>query len=162
MFAYSGGKMSEMNWLPLAEYAVAKGISISTVRRKIKSDAVKYKMENGRYLIASTVNKPKERAVFAYSSDDTTPTNRPDLIAKPDNKQDPAFANTRTSAVKNTVTRDTSKGDTETESSFNEVRWRALEARITGLAKKVEYLSEQNSELKMLVKIFEEKLNATL
>jgi uncharacterized protein YhaN len=42
------------------------------------------------------------------------------------------------------------------------LRWRALEARVAGLAKKLEQFTEQMAELKMLVKIFEEKLDARL
>ena len=38
-------------WLPILEYANVKNISISTVRRGIKSGRFKYKEENGKYLI---------------------------------------------------------------------------------------------------------------
>ena len=39
------------------------------------------------------------------------------------------------------------------------LRWRAMDARVSGLAKKIDLFSEQMAELKMLVKIFEEKLD---
>jgi hypothetical protein len=42
-----------------------------------------------------------------------------------------------------------------------EMKWRALEARVNGLSKKVDFLVEQNSELNMLVKVFEEKLDGS-
>ncbi|MBY0471829.1 hypothetical protein K2X30_11740 [bacterium] len=38
-------------WIPLMEYATKKGVSLSTLRRYIKSDKVQYRVENGRYLL---------------------------------------------------------------------------------------------------------------
>jgi hypothetical protein len=42
---------SSGTWLPLIEYSVKSGISLSTIRRKIKSNSIPYRLENGRYLI---------------------------------------------------------------------------------------------------------------
>jgi hypothetical protein len=39
------------NWLPLMDYAIKRGISLSTLRRHIKANKVTYKVENGRYLL---------------------------------------------------------------------------------------------------------------
>ena len=39
------------NWLPLMEYAMRKGVSLSTLRRYIKSRKVEYRLEDGRYLL---------------------------------------------------------------------------------------------------------------
>ncbi len=38
-------------WLPLIEYSVKSGVSLSTIRRKIKSNSIPYRLEKGRYLI---------------------------------------------------------------------------------------------------------------
>jgi hypothetical protein len=38
-------------WVPLLEYAVRKGVSLSTLRRYIKAEKIIFKNENGRYLI---------------------------------------------------------------------------------------------------------------
>jgi len=38
-------------WLPLTEYSVKTGVSLSTIRRKIKSNSIQYRLEKGRYLI---------------------------------------------------------------------------------------------------------------
>lgn len=38
-------------WIPLVQYAVKKGVSLSTLRRHIKANKVLYKVENGRYLL---------------------------------------------------------------------------------------------------------------
>lgn len=38
-------------WLPLIEYSVRSGVSLSTIRRKIKNNSIPYRLEKGRYLI---------------------------------------------------------------------------------------------------------------
>jgi hypothetical protein len=38
-------------WLPIVEYSIKTGVSVSTIRRKIKTKALKYRTENGKYLI---------------------------------------------------------------------------------------------------------------
>ncbi|MGE0615136.1 MAG: hypothetical protein AB7P04_05820 [Bacteriovoracia bacterium] len=47
-------------WLPLMEYSIKQGISLSTLRRYIKANKIQHKLEDGRYLIwdadASGVN----------------------------------------------------------------------------------------------------------
>lgn len=38
-------------WIPLMDYAVKKNVSLSTLRRYIKSNKVRYKVESGKYLL---------------------------------------------------------------------------------------------------------------
>lgn len=38
-------------WIPLVEYAVKKGVSLSTLRRYIKAGKVEFRVEAGKYLI---------------------------------------------------------------------------------------------------------------
>ena len=55
-------------WVPLLEYAVRTGISASTIRRHIKSNKIEYKIENGKYLLKSSLENiyPQESiSVFA-------------------------------------------------------------------------------------------------
>jgi len=40
-----------MNWLPLTEYSSKYQVSISTLRRRIKADDIKFQFRDGRYLI---------------------------------------------------------------------------------------------------------------
>ncbi len=42
---------SDGHWLPLIEYSVKSGVSLSTIRRKIKSNSIPYRLERGKYLI---------------------------------------------------------------------------------------------------------------
>jgi hypothetical protein len=39
------------NWIPLVEFSVKKGISLSTLRRYIKSNKIPWKLLEGRYLV---------------------------------------------------------------------------------------------------------------
>jgi len=48
MSAYSAAMGA---WIPLMDYAMKKGVSLSTLRRYIKSKKIKYKTESGRYLV---------------------------------------------------------------------------------------------------------------
>ena len=39
------------NWIPLVEFSVQKGISLSTLRRYIKANKIPWKLVEGRYLV---------------------------------------------------------------------------------------------------------------
>jgi len=41
----------ETEWLPLAEYSGEYGISVSTLRRRIKSNKIKFKIIHGKYYL---------------------------------------------------------------------------------------------------------------
>jgi|LakMenEpi03Aug12_release.lakeMendotaPanAssembly.Ray.scaffolds.fasta_scaffold35875_6 hypothetical protein len=43
-------------WLPLIEYSVRTGVSLSTIRRKIKSNSIPFRLEKGKYLILLSSN----------------------------------------------------------------------------------------------------------
>jgi hypothetical protein len=47
-------------WISLMDYAMKKGVSLSTLRRHIKSNKIPFKLENGRYLLldAPVMNAP--------------------------------------------------------------------------------------------------------
>jgi hypothetical protein len=42
---------TQEKWLSIVEYSNFKKVSVSTIRRYIKSNRVKYRLENGKYLI---------------------------------------------------------------------------------------------------------------
>lgn len=125
-------------WLPLTEYAMRSGISISTLRRKIKSNAIEYRMEDGRYLIRCDESAFENASAFASN----------------DAKSEDLKEVDRVSAREQLLEEQLQKIAEESA-----LRWRALDARVSGLAKKLEIYSEQMAELKMLVKLFEEKLD---
>lgn len=147
-------------WIPLTQYAMEEGVSISTLRRKIKSNTIEFKLDNGRYLIKSEDAEPKSPVtsaateVFQKNSSDTAPA-----IAKTDSNGTPAMVvrgKDHSAEIANL-----SREVRQTIADMD-LRWRALEVRVNGLAKKVDFLIEQNSELNMLVKVFEEKLDASI
>ena len=45
------------SWLTLQEYSTQLGISISTLRRKIKTGEIEYIFKNGRYFLKASVEK---------------------------------------------------------------------------------------------------------
>ena len=47
-------------WIPLMEYAMKKGVSLSTLRRHIKADKVTYRFENGKYLLLDDGKKSSD------------------------------------------------------------------------------------------------------
>lgn len=53
-------------WLSLQEYSYQKGISVSTLRRKIKNEDIVYKLKNGRYFLkADSDEQIQEKNYFA-------------------------------------------------------------------------------------------------
>lgn len=43
--------LNSEKWVPLVEFSVRKGISLSTLRRYIKSNKIPWKLVEGRYLV---------------------------------------------------------------------------------------------------------------
>ncbi len=43
--------LDSKNWVPLVEFSVKKGISLSTLRRYIKANKIAWKLVEGRYLV---------------------------------------------------------------------------------------------------------------
>jgi hypothetical protein len=52
-------------WVPLVEFSVQKGISLSTLRRYIKSNKIPWKLLEGRYLVMDdgTFSAPRNQEV---------------------------------------------------------------------------------------------------
>jgi hypothetical protein len=72
--------METGSWLPLTDYALNNGVSISTLRRKIKSNNVTYKMVEGRYLILDERQSPKASATSFVSTDEAPITTAPRFV----------------------------------------------------------------------------------
>jgi hypothetical protein len=67
----SGGWTSNPgNWIPLMDYAMKKGVSLSTLRRHIKTGKILNKLDNGRYLLFDDLAASVEPKVHF---DDETP-----------------------------------------------------------------------------------------
>ena len=142
--------MQQEQWLALTDYALRTGISISTLRRKIKANSVEYKMDAGKYLIRCDkfVDEMEPVATEEYNSYE--PLRYSSTFLSSDA---PIITSASNEELRGEIAR------MEERLQQNDLKWRAMEARVSGLAKRLEMFSEQISELKMLVKIFEEKLD---
>lgn len=47
-------------WVPLLQYAVNKGMSMSTLRRRIKANQIPYQLREGRYYLLDDGEFPLE------------------------------------------------------------------------------------------------------
>ena len=54
--------MNIENWLSLAEYSIKYQVSISTLRRKIKADDIKFRFDDGKYFIFDEMLKKTTNA----------------------------------------------------------------------------------------------------
>jgi Na+/phosphate symporter len=59
----------EGHWLTISEYSTYRKKSISTIRRYIKSERVKYKLEEGKYLIYVTDENYRNKKVVLEKDD---------------------------------------------------------------------------------------------
>lgn len=55
-------------WVPLLEYAVRKSVSLSTLRRYIKTNKIIYKLVRGRYLVFDNGTHPRIEAALGGES----------------------------------------------------------------------------------------------
>ena len=148
------------NWLPLTEYALRNGISISTLRRKIKANAIEYKMEEGRYLIRCD-EAGDTKGMGGFASSDQLPARQlaassTRLVAQPIPASAPLYDFSEPASLEDL---ERIREQILRIQEDNLLRWKALEARVAGLAKKLDFFTEQMAETKMLIKIFEEKLD---
>lgn len=133
-------------WLPLTEYAVRSGISLSTIRRKIKTNSIPFRLDRGRYLI--------------FFETGALPT--PRLVLKEEPKASPP----PTVTVKAPVRAASSPEEQEFPLFERTVRMisqafehtlKEKDERIALMEKRYRELEERLSELRTLVRVLEEK-----
>ena len=74
MFPMSTTPVENGFWIPLMDYAMKNGVSLSTLRRYIKAGKIPYKSEHGKYFIFSTTEAPRAaEAEWMRPSHDTLP-----------------------------------------------------------------------------------------
>lgn len=154
---------SEGLWLPLTEYAVKSGVSLSTIRRKIKSNTIAYRLEKGRYLIL--FSEPGNSGTRPAPVLVPTPVSAPEIerrIAEEETISRPLAAKFKTSEESAT---------TESErwilplidrsvrmvSEAFEKTLKEKDERIRLLEKRNAELDERLNELRTLVHVLEEK-----
>lgn len=130
------------SWLPLTEYAVKSGVSLSTIRRKIKTKSITYRLDHGRYLIfLEAPNSAPKASAPVLSEEVVVPV--------------------RTSQGRETVKEDLSlplfERTIKMISSAFEHTLKEKDERILLLEKRARELEDRLSELRTLVRVLEEK-----
>lgn len=145
----------EGTWVPLIEYSIKSGLSLSTIRRKIKSKSIQYRLDKGKYLILFSEGKEQNGQA---SSTQQVEVKEQQPVAIP---VSPRYTDRKLTPL-------------ESEDSFsrNPVPYRAPEAeknntferllnekdaRIEKLESRNSELEARVSELQLLIKVLEEK-----
>lgn len=136
--ASEAGDESSGIWLPLIEYSVRTGLSLSTIRRKIKSNSLPHRLEKGKYLILF-----KE------------PGTRPEVRVVRAEETSRQSADTRPAAPTHSV--GASDSAIRMVSEAFEHALREKEERIQLLEKANRAYEQQINELRLLIKVLEEK-----
>ncbi|MBC7692188.1 MAG: hypothetical protein H7222_10495 [Methylotenera sp.] len=117
------------------DYAMKKGVSLSTLRRHIKTNKVQYKVEDGRYLLFVTESFKKG-----------------DL---------PPAGNIREEALRND-NHQSSSGEVrnlKNPNTSNDASSAALTQKVRKLETELHRAQEEIAEMKMLIALYEEKIS---
>ncbi len=152
----------EGTWVPLIEYSIKSGLSLSTIRRKIKSNSLQYRLDKGKYLI--------------LFSEDTGQNGRTTTTHEVVEKREPLAA--RPTISPRYTDRKLTPQESEDNFSRNPVPYRApkqdetssqlvsnaferlldeKDARLQTLEKRNQELEARVNELQLLIKVLEEK-----
>lgn len=131
-------------WLPITEYSVKSGVSLSTIRRKIKTNSLQFRVEKGKYFILfngmNNLVMPKPQ-ILGYPG---SPRQLEDTIAR---KPSPANSDKEGKA----------EDAVRMVSDAFEHALREKEERIRLLEQRNHDLEERLNELRLLVRVLEEK-----
>jgi hypothetical protein len=152
-------------WLPLIEYSVKSGVSLSTIRRKIKSNSIQYRLEKGRYLILfsdsnnQAARQPISHAELGRWRDEplsrfTTAT--PFVPRETPVKEPVAAVVAEAEEISDSSLAFAEKAVKMVSDAF-EHALREKDTRIASLEKQNGELEKRISELQLLVRVLEEK-----
>ncbi len=139
-------------WLPLTEYSSKYKVSISTLRRRIKTDEIKYQFDDGKYLIldepVSTYQGVAKNHRPSQDSSETT-------SSRPSQQHDSLVG-----AQLEKLSLSAGKSDEPVLTAANRLLTELKKAYTQILQEKEEqifHLKEEIVDLKTLVRILEEK-----
>jgi len=146
-------------WLPLIEYSVRSGLSLSTIRRKIKSQTLTYRMENGRYLIffegvtsgLRSIPVPQHMTAPQIQVKETVSEEKENA------SESEKGISMETQTITSRVSENNSDGAIRMVSEAFECALREKDERIQLLEQNNRSLEERLNELRLLVKVLEEK-----
>ena len=149
-------------WLPIIEYSVKTGVSLSTIRRKIKSGTIQYRLDKGRYLILlENMNPPNPPAlsipndIHRWQDKPLSQLNRESTAAS---FRDPKQEQQEEKRIEASVTKEDAQSISQISDAF-EHALTEKEARIRLLEKANRQLEERVTELKLLIRVLEDKYN---
>ncbi|MBI4402794.1 MAG: hypothetical protein HY537_01455 [Deltaproteobacteria bacterium] len=141
-------------WIPLTEFSVRSGISTSTIRRKIKSNSIHYRLEKGRYLILFNEGGLAVQAQPLIDCSSAKGIEHNEVafrqLSKPENEVPTANPAWVMSLVENAV---------RMVSEAFEHALKEKDERIRLLEKRNEDLDGRLNELRLLIRVLEERYN---
>jgi len=126
-------------WLPLTEYSSKYHVSISTLRRRIKTDSIKYQFNDGRYLIfdQSQEHRPSQASMR------TAPPIKKELASKPE----ASSFETRSENTEEPILTAANRLLSELKKAYTQILQEKEE--------QILHLKEEVSDLKTLVRVLE-------
>ena len=152
----------EGTWVPLIEYSIKSGLSLSTIRRKIKSNSIPYRLDKGKYLIlfSGDAGQNGQMAPTQLSVEKQQPAAARQAITPryTDRKLTPlesedSFSNTNVPYRAPKVEESSSR----LVSNAFERLLDEKDARMRQLEKRNQELEARVNELQLLIKVLEEK-----
>jgi exonuclease VII small subunit len=147
----------------LIDYSVKTGVSLSTIRRKIKSNSIQYRLERGRYLILHSeannqaAQQPMQNALLQPLPPAAATS------ADVDRWQDKPLSRFNPSQIVSFDEEEDKRANTSVDKAVNMVS-EAFEYALVQKEEQVRLLEQRNrdledrvNELKLLVRVLEEK-----
>jgi len=142
-------------WLPLIEYSIKSGVSLSTIRRKIKSNSIPFRLEKGKYLIffpEAGISEVKQPTIDAsYNRKEVAP------FSPPAPKPAPTPAPFRQKLDRMVGGAEDSDNAVRMLSEAYELALHEKDERLRLMERRVKEQEERLNELKLLVQVLEEK-----
>lgn len=135
--------LSTHNWLPLMEYSAKYRVSLSTLRRRIKSGELEHKLSDGKYLI-----KDAPAASPKVSSPSLQTSSKPETIAPPSSVRSQESGATVAGVDQDQFWR-------STQSLLNEIK-KAYSLILQEKEEQILQLKEEVADLKTLVRVLED------
>lgn len=156
------------------DYAIKKSVSISTLRRYIKSNRIKYRTENGKYMLwddeagistsgfQSSAALPPSSASSTNSAENASPQHSRDHFSFASNASSDSYQRPNTGSYSSNAPSfssvlgyDSSSSQNTLKSILRESQSNENEEKIKQLEYKLQKAQEEIAELKMLVSLYE-------
>ena len=143
--------MANQNWISLFEYSVKYGVSLSTLRRRIKTHSVLFKLDGGKYFLIDEnpdANQPVEKNIESVAV--KTPASQPQISVS---AQPISAISTTAVNVEASVLSSANRLVEELKAAYAKILQEKEE--------QIGILKEEIVDLKMLVTLLESQVNTT-